>query len=98
MLVKNNYNFTYSHEILGSFGQSFNIGSLDGRITTNDPNYFDYERTEEVYLQIRATDNLVNDHSSVLHSAFARLKITVLDENDETPELRMVNKNAIIII
>lgn len=81
---------SYSHEILGSFSQSFNINSLDGTITTNDGNYFDFERTEEVYIQIRATDNLVNDDSSVLHSTVASLKIVVLDENDETPELRMV--------
>lgn len=86
------YNFTYRHEILGSFSESFNIGKLDGKITTNHENYFDYERQEEVFLQIRATDSLTTEESSVLHSTVTRLKIIVIDENDETPELRMVRK------
>ena len=78
------------HELIGNYANSIlTIEDLGGNITTNIDNAFDYEKQEEVIVQIRATDN--NNHVTT-----AQLTITVEDINDEKP--KMVVSSSITVV
>ncbi|XP_971388.3 protein dachsous [Tribolium castaneum] len=69
------------HELLGTLANNIlTIEALGGNITTKVDDAFDYEKQNEVFIQIMATD-LVN------HTATAQLTIEVVDVNDESPKL-----------
>lgn len=63
------------------------IEESSGVITTRIDDVFDYESQREVVVQIQAIDTLGPETGH--HRVFAQLTINVLDENDETPEIRM---------
>ncbi|XP_044258008.1 protocadherin Fat 4-like [Tribolium madens] len=69
------------HELLGTLANNIlTIEALGGNITTKVEDAFDYEKQNEVYIQIMATD-LAN------HTATTQLTIQVQDVNDENPKL-----------
>lgn len=60
------------------------IEDLGGDITTLKDDAFDYEKQNEVFIQISATD-------LGGHTATTQLTIQVLDVNDENPKLVVVS-------
>lgn len=64
-----------------------NLLAIDdqGQITTRVNDAFDFERQEQVIVQIQAGDTLGEPY----HKTFAQLTIDVIDVNDESPEIRM---------
>jgi hypothetical protein len=69
------------HEILGAMGNTIlQIEDLGGDVTTKIDKAFDYEKQNEIYVQIRAVD-------AGGHPASTQLTINVIDVNDENPRL-----------
>jgi hypothetical protein len=60
------------------------IEDLGGDVTTKIDKAFDYEKQNEIYVQIRAVD-------AGGHPASTQLTINVIDVNDENPRLVVVS-------
>ncbi|KAL5282527.1 hypothetical protein ACFFRR_005565 [Megaselia abdita] len=76
------------HEIMGTY-PGLKINNKTGAISTVVDKAFDYEQQTTVILQVKAFDNLINKHSSITHSTFTQVTISVIDVNDKTPEIRL---------
>lgn len=77
--------FKCRHEVSSYPGLTINKDS--GAISTTVDKAFDYEQQNTVILQVKASDNLKNEYSSVTHTTFTQVTINVIDVNDKTPEI-----------
>lgn len=73
------------------------IDNITGALTTTKEKTFDYEQQSVLILQIKAFDNLINEHSSIIHSVFTQVTVNIIDVNDKTPEI-MLPRSTINII
>lgn len=82
-----------SYSLVGSINTTLRIDPGTGEIFTRDKNVFDYQQQTEVVLQVRVDDTLQTYEGEKTHTVFTQFTINVIDENDKTPELRLVSFN-----
>lgn len=66
----------------------------DGQIWTKSDRTFDYERQPIVIYQIQATDSLQINGITALHTVYAQLHVYLIDVNDKTPEMHLVETES----
>ncbi|GJQ74066.1 hypothetical protein Trydic_g18988 [Trypoxylus dichotomus] len=84
-------NDSVTYSLLGTYiNNILTIDNITGKITTNINRALDYETQEEVVLQVRAIDSLMEP----FNTAIAQVIITVIDVNDETPRIIVGNQRV----
>ncbi|XP_077288501.1 cadherin-AgCad1-like [Arctopsyche grandis] len=73
------------HSITGSAEKLLSINNLTGEIYISEDNAFDYQRQNQIIVQVKAMDTLGEPY----HTKYVQLIINLIDVNNKSPQIQM---------